>query len=489
MLSTAAIAWHPWRAESFARARAENKPVLLWMAPAWCRHSAGMDSSTFGDADVAGLVNAQFVAVRVDADRRPDIADRYGLGAWPTTVFLTPAGDVLGGGTYIEAPRLADVLRRVSTAFTNGLPAGALAKAGSSPQPAAAGDDAATVEQLTEQVTAAFDSDYGGFGTAPKFPHASPVRLALLLYKEDGSDQHRDIAVTTLDAMGWGPLHDEHDGGFFRCARRPDWGEPDDEKLLDVNASLLDLYVEAYDRLELTRYFERAEDVLRYVQTWLADPVDAGWAGSQRADPAYHAAARDSLTAREAPPVDRTLYTDWNAAMASAALKAGRVMNDTALSEFAIRSLERLALLCYRPGAGVAHYFDGEAQVRGLLGDQITMAIAQLDAFEATGNIVYEMLAEELALYAVGTMWDEERGGFFDRAAGDEGDVGLLGERRKPFVTNCAAARLLKRLGHAAKKPRFTTLADRTVAAMHPRAAAEGPLAAEFVLAVRETGQ
>ena len=60
MLSTAAIAWHPWRAESFARARAENKPVLLWMAPAWCRHSAEMDGTTFGDADVASLVNTQF---------------------------------------------------------------------------------------------------------------------------------------------------------------------------------------------------------------------------------------------------------------------------------------------------------------------------------------------------------------------------------------------------------------------------------------------
>ena len=110
--------------------------------------------------------------------------------------------------------------------------------------------------------------------------------------------------------------------------------------------------------------------------------------------------------------------------MASAAIKAGRALNDPSLSEFAIRSLERVALLCYRPGGGMAHYHDGEAQVRGLLDDQIAMAAAQLDAFEATGNIVYEMLAEELALHAVNLMWDGDGGGFFDRTADEAADVG-----------------------------------------------------------------
>ena len=97
--------------------------------------------------------------------------------------------------------------------------------------------------------------------------------------------------------------------------------------------------------------------------------------------------------------------------MASAAIKAGRALNEPSLSEFAIRSLERIALLCYRPGGGMAHYHDGEAQVRGLLDDQIAMAAAQLDAFEATGDIVSEMLAEELALHAVNLIWDGDGGG------------------------------------------------------------------------------
>ena len=488
MLSTAAIAWLPWRADSFARARADGRPVLLSLAPTWCGNSAEMDTATFADPEVAGLINAHFVAIRVDPDRRPDIAERYSLGGWPTTAFLTPDGDVLGGGTFIERHRLADVLRRVSAVFAQGPD---LRPARGPSAPAVAPGEAAPLEQLIDVVTAAFDPRHGGFGSAPKFPHAAPVRLALHLYREGGAETHRDIAVTTLDAMGWGPLYDEKDGGFFRYARRADWGEPNDEKLLDVNASLLDLYIDAAESLELGRYLERAADILRYVQTWLADQVDGGWGGSQRADPVYHATEGDSGpdAGRTPPPIDRTLYTDWNAMMASAAIKAGRALNDPSLSEFAIRSLERVALLCYRPGGGMAHYYDGEAQVRGLLDDQIAMAAAQLDAFEATGNIVYEMLAEELALHAVNLMWDGDGGGFFDRTSDEAADVGLLGERRKPFAANCAAARLLDRLARTASKPRYRELAERTLSAIGPRAAGEGALAADYVLAVRALGQ
>ena len=176
--------------------------------------------------------------------------------------------------------------------------------------------------------------------------------------------------------------------------------------------------------------------------------------------------------------------------MASAAIKAGRALNEPSLSEFAIRSLERVALLCYRPGGGMAHYYDGEAQVRGLLDDQIAMAAAQLDAFEATGNIVYEMMAEELALHAVEPMWDGDGGGFFDRAADEAADVGSA-RRTAQAVRGQLRRGPPAAIGSAAppSKPRYRELAERTLAAIGPRAAGEGPLAADYVLAVRAAGQ
>lgn len=478
----AAIAWLPWSADAFARASTEQKPVLLSIVATWCSHSAEMDRTSYADPNVAALVADRFIPVRVDADRRPDLGLRYGLGGWPTTAFLTPDGGMLGGGTYVDPERLPGVLQRVFDAFAAGRHA-ASPSTSATPAPLSPPPD---VDRLVEQVVEAFDPDHGGFGGAPKFPHVTPIRLALDLYREQRGERFREIAIRSLDAMGWSALYDERDGGFFRCCQDRGWEQPSVEKLLDVNAALLGLYVEAFETLELARYAERAEDVLRYLQTWLADPVDGGWAGSQRADPSYYEApASDEADRAKAPDVDRTLYVDWNAAMVSAALSAGRRMNDAALSEFAIKSLERLTLLCYRPGAGIAHYFDGLPRLRGLLDDQVATATANLDAFDATGNIVYEMMAEELALHAIRTLWDEQAGGFFDRAGDEQSDVGLLRERVKPFTGNCAAARMLSRLARTSDKATYAPYAIRALAAVATRAAAEGPLAAEYVLAVR----
>ena len=117
------------------------------------------------------------------------------------------------------------------------------------------------------------------------------------------------------------------------------------------------------------------------------------------------------------------------------------------------------------------------------------MAAAQLDAFEATGNIVYRMLAEELVLHAVNLMWDGDGGGFFDRAADPAADVGLLGERRSRSRPTARRPASCDRLGRTASKPRYRELAERTLAAIGPRAAGEGPLAADYALAVRAAGQ
>jgi uncharacterized protein YyaL (SSP411 family) len=134
----------------------------------------------------------------------------------------------------------------------------------------------------------------------------------------------------------------------------------------------------------------------------------------------------------------------------------------------------------------VAHYFDGEAHVRGLLEDQIATALACLDAYDASGNITYEMMAEELAHYAVRTMWDEGGGGFFDRAGLDDDErIGLMGYRLKPFDTNCQAAIALGRLAATSGEHDFMTMAQATLSAIAPEAARHGPQAAQYLLATR----
>jgi uncharacterized protein YyaL (SSP411 family) len=491
-----AIAWLPWSATSFAQARADARPILLFLTTTWCGPCADMDRTTFTDADVMSVVAARFLPIRVDADRRPDIAHRYALGGFPTTAFLTPDGEIIGGGTFVDGRRLSGILERVAAAFAEGRH---MRGEGSAGQPVQRVSDPLSLDELTAHVLAHFDRQHGGFGDHPKFPHVAPVRLALTLFKESGSQEARSIAATCLDAMGWGPLYDENDGGFYRCADDADWTRPQREKLLDVNASLLSLYVEAFEILGLARYAERAEDTLRYLQTWLADPVDGGWAASQQARADESEPARDEgVETAAASAIDRTVFADWNALMISAALQAGRVMSDAGLSEFAIKSLERVVLRCYRPGMGVAHYVDRQVllrrphqprEVRGLLEDQVAMMQAHLDAFDATGNVVYEMMAEELALYALRTLWDEQEGGFMDRAPDVHEDIGLVRQPYKPFGANCLAARVLDRLAKTSGNETFAARAARTLEVMSGLAAAQGPLGAEYVLSAKALAQ
>ena len=478
------VRWLPWGADAFARARAEERPVLLSIAATWCASCRDMDRTTYADPDVAGIVNERFVPIRVDADRRPDISERYNLGGWPTTAFLTAEGEVIGGGTYVGLDRMPRVLERVAEAFRSRRRELTDARGRADVQPP---DGGVVSQDLAAHVFDAFDARHGGFGGEPKFPLTAPLELALDVYRETQDPAMAHVVEATLDAVGWGGLYDDVDGGFFRYAATRDWRQPHQEKLLDVNAGLLRMFVEASETMRIARYRERVGDVLRYVQTWLADPVDGGWSGSQQADRDYYAAALDDRKARTPPPVDSVVYAGWNALMVSATLRAAEIFDDTALGEFALKSLERVVVACYSPGLGMAHCLDGRPSVRGLLDDQILMAAAHLDAHAATGNIVYEMMAQELAHYAVRTMWDDERGGFFDRSVPEDGErIGFMRERLKPFVGNCEAARVLKRLAAVKGDHNFGQQAEATLAAMAPLAAQQGPLAAHYVLALRQ---
>ena len=111
------VAWQPWGAAAFLRARHEQKPVLLSITATWCQSCQEMERTTYADPSVATFINKQFVPIRVDVDERPDVSERYSLGGWPTTAFLTPGGAVLGGGTYVPLERMLGVLGRVADAF------------------------------------------------------------------------------------------------------------------------------------------------------------------------------------------------------------------------------------------------------------------------------------------------------------------------------------------------------------------------------------
>ena len=141
------IPWLEWGADAFVRAVAEQKPVLLAIGAAWCRWTEEMDRVSYRDPAVVRLVTERFIPIRIDADRRPDVSERYTLGGWPTTAFLTPTGDILGGGTYLEpGPLVHSLGTALRSSFVGFLIAliGVWARARSGADLAAAGEAAAT---------------------------------------------------------------------------------------------------------------------------------------------------------------------------------------------------------------------------------------------------------------------------------------------------------------------------------------------------------
>ena len=252
--------------------------------------------------------------------------------------------------------------------------------------------------------------------------------------------------------MGWGPLHDERDGGFFRYARRARLGSAERrEAARRQRGAARSLRRCRRDARSSARYAERAEDVLRYVQTWLADPVDGGWAGSQRADPAYYAAAgRRRLDAgRRAADRSHALHRLERGDGVGGA--QGRTRAERAVALGVRHPLARTDRRCSAtsPAAGWRITTTARPQVRGLLDDQIAMAAAQLDAFEATGNIVYRNAGRGAGAPRGRTdVGRVDGGGFFDRTADPAADVGSAAASGcKPFAANCAAARLLRPAG------------------------------------------
>jgi uncharacterized protein len=466
------ITWLPWSADAFARAAREGKPVLLSITAAWCHACHEMDRTTYADPEVAAIVRDRFVAVRVDTDRRPDINERYNLGGWPTTAFLTAEGEVITGGTFVAVDRMPGVMTRVASAFESGL-VGVVPTALSGPSREAAGlaeaaggeggRDEVTLEGLVESIFATFDHDHGGFGVEPKFPHTAPLHLAMALFRETGDERWRAIVERTLDAMANGGLWDARAGGFYRYASTRDWRLPGTEKLLDTNAELLRAYAEA--ALVFSRQVDR--DRCAAIAGFITESLRADGGGYRGSD------------------ADGMLYMDGNAKAAGALLGAATVLDDSALAREALASFERVILLCYKPGAGLAHYSDGVARVRGLLGDQIYTVGALIDAHDVSALEPYKMMAEELTHVAVRELWDEAGGGFHDRP-GHDADIGLLRARRKPFVANAEAASTLARLERTSGDAGLHARAEGALRAASEQLAGQGPLAAHYVLAARQ---
>ncbi|MGC4191194.1 MAG: thioredoxin domain-containing protein [Thermomicrobiales bacterium] len=304
------VDWYPWSDEAFARAQAEDKPVLVSIGYSACHWCHVMAHESFENEVIATFLNEHFVAIKVDREERPDVDAIYmaavqamtGQGGWPLNAFLTPDGVPFFAGTYWPPkarggmPGFPDVLEAIVSAWTtnrNGVADSAgrvLAYLRQSTSALPAQTDPAH-EPLRDDLAAqalagmerTFDREYGGFGGAPKFPQASTIEFLLQHAKRTGSEPARAMAIATLDRMAAGGIHDQLGGGFARYAVDRIWLVPHFEKMLYDNAQLMALYLDAWRFTGEERHRVVAEGIADWVLREMTAP-DGGFYAALDAD-------------------------------------------------------------------------------------------------------------------------------------------------------------------------------------------------------------
>ena len=292
--------WHPWSDEAFEAAKKLRRPVLLSIGYSTCHWCHVMEEESFEDEEVAGTLNENYVAIKVDREERPDIDAVYmtavqlltGRGGWPMTVWLTPDRQPFYGGSYFPArdgDRGARVgfltlLRKLKEIYDSqpdrvSKASGEIVQAVREQlSPGATGDklpDASVLKQAFAHYRDAFDWSAGGLKTAPKFPSGLPVRFLLRYHRRTGDAQALQMAILTLGKMAAGGMYDQIGGGFHRYSTDAQWLVPHFEKMLYDNALLAIDYIEAYQATGQDEFARIARDILRYVERDMTSPQGA----------------------------------------------------------------------------------------------------------------------------------------------------------------------------------------------------------------------
>lgn len=307
------VDWYPWGPEALEKARKEDKVIFLSIGYSSCYWCHVMERKVFSNPDIARYMNEHFVNVKIDREERPDLDDIYmtalqayyqalgvnSAGGWPLSLFLTPDGKPLGGGTYFPPedqegrPGFGSLMKGVFAAWTDkrqemlsnaeyltkSVQAAMKPRASLVPVKL----EATLITKLVENLQASYDPEHGGFGfnpaspNRPKFP--VPVKLSLLQYAatKQHDEKSAKMLYHTLDRMAAGGIYDHLGGGFHRYSTDRFWRVPHFEKMLYDNAQLADLYAEAFKQTGNPRYKQVAEETIAFVLRDLTDPATGGF--------------------------------------------------------------------------------------------------------------------------------------------------------------------------------------------------------------------
>ncbi|HEX5035490.1 MAG TPA: thioredoxin domain-containing protein, partial [bacterium] len=455
------VHWYAWGEEAFGAARASGKPIFLSIGYSTCHWCHVMEHESFEDKEVADLLNREFIAIKVDREERPDVDDIYmsavhamrQRGGWPLSMFLTPDLKPFYGGTYWPKALFMNILAQVSKVWRE--QPGQVRETGQSivdylkmqkiddaPEKPL---DAEVFDRFLRQCLMSFDREWGGFGQAPKFPHAMQLAMLLRIHRRNGDARALDMVKLTLDKMARGGIYDHLGGGFARYSTDEKWLIPHFEKMLYDNAQLAAAYLEAYQATGDSMFREVARETLDYALRAMSHP-DGGFYSAEDADsegeegkfyvwtfeelrslldpdafdrlsrvyqvnpdgnfeyghsvfwlaPEYGwaekkeqvlAAAMAKLfqirEGRIHPHLDDKILTAWNGLMIRAMALGYQVLGDAKYLEIAHRAVAFLREKLWEKGKLLARYRDGEGRFAARLDDYAYLIQGLIDLYEA----------------------------------------------------------------------------------------------------------
>ena len=454
------LKWNSWNSEVFAKAAKENRLVLLHMEAVWCHWCHVMEKETYENPEVQSYLDENFLLVKVDSDANPDLANRYKDYGWPATViFDAKAKELRKLRGYVEADKMIGILKAVRSSpvpeFTE--EEETFSTATSLP--------GSLKETLIARHFSSHDQKLGGLITRTKYIDGDSLEYDLLRAYQ-GEDRNRTMATRTLDNAL--QLIDPVWGGGYQYSTHSVWNMIHFEKIAGTQSNNLRLYSLGYQLIGDERYKKAAEDVYRYLKTFMLSPEGAFYT-SQDADvvKGEHSGEYFKLNdaerrARGIPRVDTNRYSRENGVLADAVLSLYDATADVDTLNVATRAIEWVLANRAMPEGGFRH--GEETGNKVYLGDSLYMGQALLHLYASTGDRAWLTRAKAAGDF-IGAHFvseDAKRPGYLTvgylKAAGDE----IL----QPIVVtaeNIAVERFLNALSHYTGDTRYHDLAAKTV--------------------------
>jgi uncharacterized protein len=454
----AEVTWEPWSADIFAKAKQENRFVLLDLEAVWCHWCHVMRDETYADAKVVALLKARYVTVRVDQDANPDLASRYGNWGWPATIVFAPDGsEIVKRRGFIPPARMASLLQ----AIIDDPSPGPSVRDEEEVQPHSS---AFLPEERRKAIDAAFRAMYdkanGGWGDVHRFIDADSADYSLARAEEGDRDAETMIRKTLTQAI---KITDPEWGGMFQYSDALDWSSPHYEKIMWSQAQSLRLYAQGYARFGDEDYRKAADGIARYLTTHMISPegafftsqdadVDASMPG--KAFYAMRAKEREALG--RAPRIDRNIYARENGWAISALVHHANATGDE--EKLAIAETAALWIIENRAlgNGGFAH---GTKDRGGpFLGDTLAMGQAMLDLYAATGK--REWLGKAVAAGQFMAITFQTGEGGFVTSASREGNGGVFLKPVKLIEEQTQLARFANLLHRYSGMKEFRAMAE-----------------------------